>query len=93
MEDPDLDILGGQIFRRLAKGLERSLHIGPQDDPQFLDFALAHLLKEIIERDLAGCAQFAFPGLERPDLGNTPGHLLVGDHDKFVAGLGTPDRP
>jgi hypothetical protein len=53
VQDANLDLAGGQVFGGFGEGLEGTLHVGPDDDPQFLDIAFAHLLKQLIQRNLA----------------------------------------
>ena len=53
-----LDLTGGQLFRRLGKRFKGSLYVGADDHPQLLDITLAHLLEQLIQRNLAAGRKF-----------------------------------
>src|SRR4030081_2488294 len=54
VDDLETHLVGRQPFQRLRQRLDRSLHVGLEHEPQFLDLARLDLLVQVLQRDARG---------------------------------------
>ena len=89
MDDLDFDFGGGELGKGVRERFGRSALVRLDDDVEDLDLTLAHLPREIFQRDApAAAAMVRFTVQPLSLLGDLPGFLGVGDDDKGIARLG-----
>ena len=89
MDDLELHLVAGKFGQHFAEHFHRALHVGLDDDRQFLGFAGLELLVQLIERDArAGAArQRSFAQLVLPVIDDVARLGFVG-HLEMVARFG-----
>lgn len=89
MDDLENDLFGREFFQGLGEGFHGPLHVGLDDDFEFLDLAFLDLVEEVVQGDvLHGSHQaVVLKGLGAA-AGDLAGHLGIFHAVKHVAGLG-----
>ena len=91
-DDVDLHLLGRELRQRIAERLDRTLHVGLDNDVEGTGLALLHLLQDVLKlcRLPPGKPDLAMLAVsEGRDLARLP---LVGDDDRLIAGIRRPGQ-
>jgi hypothetical protein len=93
VDDPDLDLLVGQLGERVGQHFGRALHVGLDDDRQLLHAAFGDLLLQRFEREPAALgAERALLRLRLAERGDLP-RLAASATLERIAGLRQAARP
>ena len=85
--DLDSDLLRAQPLQLLAQGFHRAVHVGLQNQRQFLDRAGFQLLVQVVEGHTGAGSQGHFPHLLLAEGSHLLGLDLVGHHLELIPGF------
>ena len=87
MDDVDLDLVGRELEQRVAECLHRTVHVGLDDDIEFLEVAQCNAAANLVEGHMLLCAQTQLALQLCTAVGDVLGLLLVFGDVEGVASL------